>query len=203
MRYTKKSESTLKSRAIVCAAVLVGLCAVRFTPDDVLVKTKNAVKLILTQNTDIKAETEKIKNIFIQTDEIAAMNPVAEFVNPMPDGKISVAFGVQDAADSGFHYGVDINVGEGTNILSASSGKVTEIATNEEYGSYIIIEHNEEISTLYGRLGTILPDVGEEIKAGQAIARANPDDNTVYFEIRRGETYLNPEDFIDFGEKND
>lgn len=202
MRYTKKTayKESLKSRVAVCATVLVVLCAIRFTPDDVLIKTKSAIKLILTQNTDIKAEAEKIKNIFVQDNEIEAMNPVAEFANPVPGGEVSVSFGAQDAADSGFHYGVDIKVPDGTNILSASSGKVTEIATNEEYGSYIVIEHNEEISTLYARLGTILPDVGEEIKAGQAIARANNDDNTIHFEIRRGDTYLNPEDFIKFGE---
>ncbi len=196
MRYT----TSLKSKTAICIAVLIGLCAIRFTPDDVLVKTKNAVKLILTQNTDIKAEAEKVKNIFVQTDEIAAMNPVAEFANPAPQGEICVSFGAQDAADSGFHYGVDIKLTENVNILSASDGEVSEIATNEEYGSYIIIEHNEEISTLYGKLGTILPDVGEKIQAGQTIACVNSDDNTLYFEIRRGETYLNPEEFIKFGE---
>ena len=202
MRYTKNSGyiASLKSSAVVCAAVLVGLCVVRFTPDDCLVKTKNAIKLVLTQNTDIKAEAEKIKNIFVQDNEIAAMNPVAEFVNPVTGGEVAVSFGAQDAEDSGFHYGVDIKVPDGTNILSASSGKVTEIATNEEYGSYIVMEHNEEISTLYAHLGNILPDIGEEVKSGQTIARANTDDNTIHFEIRRGDTYLNPEDFIDFGE---
>lgn len=202
MRYTKNSgyASSLKARTAVCAVALAVLCGVRFTPDDKMTKTKNAVKLILTQQTYLKSETEKIKNIFINSGELDGMNPVAEIVNPVPEGKIAVSFGAQDAADSDFHYGMDIKTSENRNVSAAASGKVTEIATNDEYGTYMIITHSGEISTLYAQLNEILPDVGESVTAGQPIAKANADNGMVHFEIRRGETYLNPSDFIDFGE---
>ena len=192
-------KSSLKWQTTVCVSVLAVLCVVRFTPDDTLAKTKNAIKLILTQQTDIKQQTEKIKNIFKREDELSAMNPVAEFVNPVPEGKISIGFGVQDAKDSEFHYGVDIACEDKSNVVAAAEGKITEIATNEEYGSYIIITHSDEISTLYAGLGEILPDIGESVTAGKTVARVQ-NDGILHFEIHRGDTYLNPEDFIEFGD---
>lgn len=195
-----KIKSTIKWQVTICVVLLVALSVIKLTPDDTLVKTKNAVKLILNKQTVLRDEADKIKGIFTEDEGLSSMNPVSEFVNPAPEGDVVVGFGVQDATDSDFHYGVDIKLAEGQNVVAAAAGEVTEIATNEEYGSYIIITHNDEILTMYAHLNEILPDVGERVEAGKPIARANADNNTIYFEIRRGDTYLNPADFIDFGE---
>lgn len=199
---SKRTKGVLKSQTAVCALLLAVLCIIKLTPDDKLVKTKNTVRLVLNQQTELKKEAEKIKKIFTQDKEIAKMTPISEFENPASGGELVVGFGVQDASDSQFHYGVDIKVPEDENIVAAAAGKVTEIATNDEFGSYVVISHNDDISTLYAHLNEILPDVGENVSKGKAIARANKENNTIYFEIRHGETYLNPADFIDFGEKN-
>ena len=82
----------------------------------------------------------------------------------------------------------------------ANDGTVTEIATNAEYGSFIVIRHSEEISTLYGHLNEILPNVGDKVTKSQPIARAG-ENSTFYFELRRGETYLDPAAFIAFEER--
>ena len=144
------------------------------------------------------ADANKIKDFFKKDSAITAMNPVSEFVNPAIGGSITKGFGVQDASASSFHYGVDIKTAPSQNITSCAKGEVTEIATNSEYGSYILIKHSDEISTLYANLGEIFPDIGASVESGQAIARANNDNNTIYFEIKKGDTYLNPEEFIDF-----
>lgn len=191
---------TLKTQVAVCILLIIVLGIIRITPDGEFLKTKNAVRLILTQNTDVIGQINKIKSAFIAEENIDAMSPVAEFVNPAPDGKISAGFGVQDAGSSGFHYGVDIKMTPSGNILSAAAGEVTEIATNEELGTYIVIKHSDEIFTTYAHLGEILPDVGEKVHGGKTIARVNDEDNTFYFEIRRNDTYLDPAEFIDFGE---
>jgi len=191
---------TIKTQTAICALILTVLCIIKLTPDDKLIKTKNAVRLVLNQQTSLKEEAEKIKEIFTADKGVVAMTPVSEFESPVPNGEVVVGFGVQDASDSQFHYGIDIKVPQGENIVAAAGGKVTEIATNDEYGSYMVIAHNDDVSTLYAHLNEILPDVGEEVTKGKAIARANKENNTIYFEIRHGETYLNPADFIDFGE---
>ncbi|MBO5733318.1 MAG: M23 family metallopeptidase [Clostridia bacterium] len=195
-----KYKSSFKAQLCICAVLLMALSVLKFTPADNFVKTKRAVTLILTQQTDLLAEFNKLKSIFTTEENMDALKPVSEFVNPAPGGAVTANFGAQDAQNSQFHYGVDIKMQQGSDVLAAASGEVTEIATSEEYGTYIIIKHSNEIFTLYAKLNEILPDVGEKVESGKPIARANVEDDTIHFEIRRADTYLNPADFIDFGE---
>ncbi len=200
---TKTQKSTFSKKITICALCLIVLSILKISPDDVFTKSKNGVFLILNHQTDIKKEALKIKDFFTKDSSLAAMNPVSEFVAPVNGAIIVKGFGVQDANTSAFHYGVDLKVSPNENICSVASGEITEIATNSEYGSYIVIKHSDEISTLYAHLNEILPNVGATVEAGQAIARANTDNNTIYFEIKKGETYLNPEEFIDFKNNGD
>lgn len=195
-----KSKGTFKAQMIICIVLLLIFGGINISSKESFTGVKRAVVLILTQKTDLKAEWDKIKKIFTTDESILAMNPVSDFVNPAKKCSVTKGFGVQDAGESGFHYGIDLKVDETQNIVSVADGEVTEIATSQEYGSYIVIKHNQEISTIYARLNEILPDVGDIVEKGQAIARANKEDSTIHFEIRKGETYLNPADFIDFGE---
>lgn len=193
-----KKEYTFKKQVIICTAILIALSFLKISPDDVFVKTKSAVNLILNENTDIKEEAKKVRDFFTSDESVSAMNPVSEFVPPSKNCVIIKPFGVQDASSDTFNYGIDLKIEANENICAVASGEVLEIATNSEYGSYIIIKHSDEISTLYAHLEEILPDVGAPVEKGQAIARANKENNTIHFEIKKGDTYLNPEEFIDF-----
>ena len=200
-RYTQpsnKNQNTFPKRIRLCAVILILLSILKISPDDVFVKTKSAVKLILNENTDIKKEVKKLKDFFTPDASVSAMKPVSEFISPSNNCTIVKNFGVQDATSDTFSYGIDLKIREGENVCAAATGEVTEIATNTEYGSYIIIKHSDEISTLYAHLDEILPDMGASVDAGQAIARANKENSTIYFEIKKGDTYLDPNDFIDF-----
>ncbi len=207
MRYTKRPKNsnfghTLKLQTAICALLLVVLSFIKITSDDVLVKAKRAVALILTQQTDVHKELEKLKSVFLTDKAIESLNPVSDFINPAKDSTLVKGFGVQDADESGFHYGVDLKVGKNQNIVAAQGGEISEIATNQEYGTYILIKHSDEIFTLYAKLNEVLPGVGERVEKGQAIGRANQETNTIHFEIRRNDTYLDPTEFIDFGAEN-
>ncbi len=208
MRYTRKNipsktGNTFKFQLIFCAVLLVAASIVKMTSDDVLVKTKKAITLILTEQTGINKEFEKVKSIFLTDDSIESLNPVSEFMSPAEKCSIVKGFGVQDAEESGFNYGVDLKVNKNENILAVADGEITEIATTKEYGTYILIKHSDELFTMYAQLNEILPDVGEKVSKGQTIGRANEETSTIHFEIRRNDTYLDPTEFIDFGEKND
>lgn len=193
-----KKDYTFKKQLIICTTLLIGLSFLKISPDDVFVKTKSAVNLILNENTNIEKEVKKLSDFFTPDASISAMKPVSEFISPSKDCVIVKPFGVQDASSDTFSYGIDLKIEENENVCAVAVGEVTEAATNTEYGSYIIIKHSDEISTLYAQLDEILPDIGSTVEAGQAIARANKENNTIYFEIKKGDTYLDPQDFIDF-----
>lgn len=204
MRYTKrpavsKSGSTIKFQVIVCSVLLVILSIIKMTSDDVLIKTKKAVSLILTEQTNLTEEFNKLKSFFSEEEGISEMNPVSDFVNPAKGSEVVKKFGVQDAQESGFNYGVDLKVEKGQNIVAVAKGEISEIATNQEYGTYILIKHSDQIFTLYAQLNEVLPNIGETVEQGQTIGRANSETNTFHFEIKRKDTYLDPAEFIDFG----
>lgn len=74
------------------------------------------------------------------------------------------------------HNGIDLGVPVGTTINSASDGKVVGAGDTDitckgaSYGKWILIEHTNGLSTLYGHLSVIRVVEGQSVYAGQPIA---------------------------------
>lgn len=196
-KYEGGMRSTLTTQVLLCTLLLFFCILIRYYPGESFEKAKNCVTLIVTHNTDIPMTLRKAIDSFKPDEELQVLDPVSTLSAPS-GGKIVKGFGMQDASSSGFHYGADISVDNAENIVAANDGEITEIATNTEYGSFVVIRHSDEISTLYGNLNEMLISVGDSVTKGQPIARADGD--TFYFELRRGDTYLDPAKFIQFEE---
>lgn len=193
------SESTFSKRVLLCFLVLIFCVVIKYYPSENLSFIKNSISYIVNHNTDVKGEFNKFINYFKKDSSLETLNPVSQMIAPSK-GKIIKGFGMQDASGSDFHYGLSLSAEANENIVSANDGVVSEISKSEEYGSYIVISHSEEIKTLYANLNEIIINVGDKVEKGQAIARADAETNSFYFELKRGETYLDPTQFIDFEE---
>lgn len=74
------------------------------------------------------------------------------------------------------HNGIDLGVPVGTTIKSASDGKVIGAGDTDvtckgaSYGKWILIQHTNGLSTLYGHLSVIRVTEGQSVYAGQPIA---------------------------------
>jgi len=97
--------------------------------------------------------------------------------------------------------GVDISAAIGTPVRSVAKGRVDY--TSEDYGTYgqmIIVNHGDSYYTLYGHLSQISVSVGQQVTAGQVIARSGDTGSLkgpiLHFEVRRGGTALNPADWL-------
>ena len=67
------------------------------------------------------------------------------------------------------HRGMDIAAPLGTSVLSPANGTVRQVGTNGSYGNFIIIDHNNGISTKYGHLHEVYVKRNHKIKRGQKI----------------------------------
>ncbi|MCL2204489.1 MAG: peptidoglycan DD-metalloendopeptidase family protein [Defluviitaleaceae bacterium] len=103
-----------------------------------------------------------------------------------------------------FHSGIDI-AGRGimgANVVAARDGFVSRAATgwNGGYGTMIIIEHGNGLSTLYAHLSAILVREGQEVFAGQVIGRVGSTGNStgphLHFEVRQNNRHTNPGPFL-------
>ena len=69
------------------------------------------------------------------------------------------------------HNGVDFGVGGGTKVYAALSGRVlavnTKVASMCQYGKWVLIQHDNGLSTLYAHLSLVSVNSGDVIKKGK------------------------------------
>lgn len=104
------------------------------------------------------------------------------------------------------HSGIDINGtgGEGTPVFASASGTVIKAEYNEiDYGNHIIIQHEDDVSTLYAHCADLHVNVGDQIEQEQLIATVGSTGNTVgtalHFEVRVSSSPTDPQSY--FAEK--
>jgi murein DD-endopeptidase MepM/ murein hydrolase activator NlpD len=82
-------------------------------------------------------------------------------------GKITSRFGPRNGS---FHYGLDIAVPLGSNVLASAPGVVIFTGFQQGYGLVLMIDHGEGWSTLYAHNSRLLVEESEEVAAGQPVA---------------------------------
>lgn len=116
---------------------------------------------------------------------------------PWPiNGAVKVGFGTCRLPSSGTLYdcqGIEIAASKNRPILASWHGTVIFAKPFKGYGNLIIIDHGDKFYTLYAQASRLLKNVGEKVKAGEAIAYSGFEDaDSVYFEIRHRGTPLDP-----------
>lgn len=98
-----------------------------------------------------------------------------------------------------FHYGLDITGGNiyGRNVLAAKSGKVIVSGwSNIGYGNYVVLQHSNGQSTVYGHCSALTCSVGDVVKQGDVIAKVGSTGWStgahLHFEIRVNGEKVNP-----------
>lgn len=118
---------------------------------------------------------------------------------------ISSGFGNRSASISGwgFHGGIDITGSGfmGTPIYATRAGTV--IAANygtTGYGNYVVIDHGDGFTSLYGHCSTLTVSAGQSVSKGQHIANAGSSGNStgahLHFEIRYNGEKQNPLNYV-------
>ncbi len=92
-----------------------------------------------------------------------------------------------------FHYGIDIaGTGYGSAIYSANNGTIVTKSYQDDFGYYIIIDHNNGYYTLYAHMSDFYPgiNVGNTILRGQQIGYVGSTGQStgphIHFEVHRG-----------------
>ena len=99
---------------------------------------------------------------------------------PVDDVKITQLFGRTVAAKrlyvSGSHNGVDFGVPIGTPVHAVLAGKVIGSGNTDltcpgaSYGNWILVQHDNGLTSVYGHLSLVTAKVGDIVQTGQTIA---------------------------------
>ena len=125
-----------------------------------------------------------------------AKKSTISFTWPCEENEITCAFGSLEN-----HAGIDIGHENGSEIYAAADGEVFFVSDDEnEYGACLSIDHGEQFSSFYAHCSEICVEQGDKVKAGDLIAKTGSSGNStgphLHFELRKGKTQLDPEDFL-------
>lgn len=99
------------------------------------------------------------------------------------------------------HSGLDIGVGKGTSVKAAEAGYVAKVAYNTQwYGTYVMIIHGGNITTLYGHLSSIDVKQDEYVTRGQQIGLSGSTGFSsgphLHFEVRSNGIAVDPQRYL-------
>ncbi len=101
------------------------------------------------------------------------------------------------------HYATDISATKDTPVKAVADGTVIFAEWTSDTGYVIIVEHKEDLISVYKHNGSLSKSQGDIIKAGEVIAGVgNTGELTtgphLHFELWKKGKPLNPQDYIDF-----
>lgn len=134
---------------------------------------------------------DKISQIKSSVNGIVLHKPIDKSVT------ISSRFGTRS---SGYHTGLDLSVGMGTEIHPVAAGKVTFAGWQGGYGNLVIVSHGNGVETYYAHCSKINVTVGTEVYMDDVIALVGSTGNStgphLHLEVRVNGQIRNPQNYL-------
>ena len=134
---------------------------------------------------------------FTPTERTFFLNSGFRF--PLRVYRITSSYGIRENPVTGnirMHQGIDLAAPEGTEVYAVSDGVVTEIGDDPVYGIYIIITHQNRLTSLYGHLQKVETVLRSTVRSGTLIGRVGTTGQTtgphLHFELRQDGRAIDP-----------
>lgn len=119
-------------------------------------------------------------------------------------GSATSGFGYRDSPISGeneFHLALDIGAEEGVEIGAFAAGTVEYIGTSDEFGNYLKINHENNVSSFYAHCSKLLVHKGDQVACGQTVALVGQTGNAtgphLHLTIEKDNIRLDPAYYVD------
>jgi lipoprotein NlpD len=117
---------------------------------------------------------------------------------PLQDPRLSSPFGQRQGR---VHEGIDFAAPMGTSIFAARDGTVLYAGDAVRgYGNMVVLQHDEDLLSVYAHSSVLLVHIGDHVRAGQEIARVGQSGRAtaphLHFEVRKGQVPQDPLGFL-------
>jgi murein DD-endopeptidase MepM/ murein hydrolase activator NlpD len=108
------------------------------------------------------------------------------------DGKLARGFGWQKGSDGWprFSDGVELTVAKGASVRAVLPGTVNRVFKDPNLGTVVVVDHSDQLATLYGRLDTVGVQSGQQVDQGQVLGTLAG--TFLHFEMRDGDQLVDP-----------
>lgn len=163
---------------------------------------------IAAQEAEIKEMEQIAKTLQKQLEEANGKKKTYDggmFTWPAPSyTRISDDFGMREEhpilKTRTMHNGVDMAAPGGSPILAAYNGTVVAAAYSSSMGNYIMIDHGDNLYTIYMHASKLYVSQGAEVTKGQKIAAVGTTGrstgNHLHFGVRLNGSYVNPWNYL-------
>ncbi|HCR98180.1 MAG: murein hydrolase activator EnvC family protein [Halomonas sp.] len=145
----------------------------------------------------------KLREIQEELARLDAPTPSTQITRTQGDlpwpvqGAITTTFNRRD----GVHYnGIVIQASAGTQVNAVHAGRVVFADWMRGFGNLLIIDHGDQIMTLYAHLQQFSVRPGQQVSRGDEIGRVGDSggqsSNALYFEVRQSGKPINPQRWI-------
>lgn len=163
--------------------------------------TENLNKQENISNNSEEQLTQAQENTEVTKDPVFSMPVDGEVVKKYGKDKLIYSNTLKEWTT---HLGIDIKADKTTIVKASSEGTVKSIKNDPRYGLTVVIEHENEFTTVYSNLLTAeFVVAGENVKAGQTIGTVGNsatfeivDDPHLHFEILKSGDSVDPEMYI-------
>ena len=166
------------------------------------------IAVLVVTNTGIQAVSDQLVTVNVQSNRIEIHDPSGKVIATIQaqtvwpvQGVVTLEFGESDLPYQPVHTGIDIADKIGDPVTTFMKGKVSYIGNlSWGYGKYIIVDHGNNISSLYAHLSEVDVKVGQDVKPGDVIGKEGQTGWAtgphVHFEIRVFGIPVNPRMFV-------
>lgn len=117
-------------------------------------------------------------------------SPMTGFQNPVKN-KMDIAKVYSDSLSEPFH-GIAVRMDSASDTaLSAKTGKVMMVGYMDGYDNFVIVQHSEEVYSVYAHLDKIHVAEGQTVTIGSGVGRVISQKN-LYFQVSRGHKTFDP-----------
>ncbi|MBO5166141.1 MAG: peptidoglycan DD-metalloendopeptidase family protein [Lachnospiraceae bacterium] len=99
-----------------------------------------------------------------------------------------------------FHNGIDLASPTGTDIYAAYDGKVVAAAYSSSMGNYVMIDHGDELYTIYMHASKLYVSAGDIVVKGETIAAVGSTGRStgphLHFGVRLNGQYVSPWNYL-------
>jgi murein DD-endopeptidase MepM/ murein hydrolase activator NlpD len=136
-----------------------------------------------------------------QAPQSARQAPVQPWLTPIDNFRVTGFYGVVSPLRPKAHGGIDLAAKTGTTVRAAAAGKVVEVSElhlgMRKFGKVVVLEHANNMRTMYMHLNSFLVLPGQSVAAGQAIAQSGATGTVtgphLHFEVWQGAQRIDPQ----------
>jgi murein DD-endopeptidase MepM/ murein hydrolase activator NlpD len=123
---------------------------------------------------ELATQSDSIRDLLArrQQDQAPALSTFGIFLNPVKGGRVVSGYGMRMHPVLGverMHTGLDIDGAQGEPMRASADGVVVLAEERGGYGLTVVIDHGNQLATLYGHMSALGVKVGDVVARGDVI----------------------------------